>query len=130
MRAGGRAFAGREQADQRRAAVVDSGSVPLRAEPAPDLPDAALETLRAAMSRDAGVVRDAPGLRRLLAKIAGLEAAHGRALPLVAARLVAEGALTRRESRGAHFRTDYPGLAAPERSRVTLTLAPISVAAA
>jgi len=65
-----------------------------------------------------------------LAEIAGLEAAHGRAPPLVAARLVAEGALARRESRGAHFRTDYPGLAGPARSRVTLTPAPISVAAA
>ena len=112
------------------AAVVDPGTAPLAAEPTPDLPDAALETLRAAMSRDAGVVRDAPGLRRLLAEIAGLEAAHGRAPPLVAARLVAEGALARRESRGAHFRTDYPGLAGPARSRVTLTPAPISVAAA
>jgi L-aspartate oxidase len=38
------------------------------------------------MTRDAGVVRDARGLRRLLAEVDALEAAHGEALPLVAAR--------------------------------------------
>lgn len=117
------------RAGRAAAAAADPGTAPSHAEPAPDLPEAALQTLRAAMSRDAGVVRDAPGLRRLLAEIAGLEAAHGRALPLVAARLVAEGALARRESRGAHFRTDYPGQVEPTRSRATLAAVPASAAA-
>ena len=67
--------------------------------------------------------------RRLLAEIAALEAAYGRALPLVATRLVAEGALARRESRGAHFRADFPQIGAPIRSRVTLVTAPASAAA-
>jgi len=88
---------------------------------APDLPPAALAELRQAMSRDAGVIRDAEGLERLIGQIDALENAHGRALPLVTARLIAGAALARRESRGAHFRSDYPAAAAsPRRTLITL----------
>ncbi len=52
--------------------------------------------LREAMWRDAGLVRDAAGLERL-----------ARA-PHLLARLTAVSALARRESRGGHFRADYP----------------------
>jgi L-aspartate oxidase len=117
------------RAGRAAAAAADPGTASLPAEPAPDLPDAALQALRRAMSEGAGVVRDAAGLTRLTAEIGALEAAHGRALPLVAARLVAQAALARRESRGAHFRADYPQLGAPVRSRVTLTRAPAFEAA-
>ena len=82
----------------------------LAASPAPDPPPAAVRQLRQAMSRDAGVVRDAPGLTRLIGVIDALEAAHGQALPLVTARLVAEQALARQESRGAQYRSDFPDL--------------------
>ncbi|HEX4741906.1 MAG TPA: L-aspartate oxidase [Caulobacteraceae bacterium] len=74
----------------------------------PDLPEATLLDLRRRMSQDVGVVRDAAGLTRLLAWLSAAEAVCGPALPLTAARLVAEGALARRESRGAHFRADHP----------------------
>ena len=74
----------------------------------PDLNDEAMQTLRLAMDRDAGVVRDAAGLTRLLALIDALEDRHGQALPLVAARLVAASALQRTESRGGHSRSDFP----------------------
>jgi len=73
---------------------------------APELPDAAVASLRRAMSRDAGVVRQADGLLRLLEAIDRLESQHGRAAALVAARLTAACALARTESRGAHFRAD------------------------
>ena len=73
-----------------------------------DLPEAAHAELRAAMSADAGVVRDAVGLTRLVALIDRLEATHGAPPALVAARLIAEAALARRESRGGHYRSDYP----------------------
>lgn len=107
----------------RAARGLTLGGAPLAAEPAPDLPDAALQTLRQAMSRDAGVIRDADGLARLVAVLDALEAAHGPAPTLVAAQLIARAALARRESRGGHFRADFPATALPERTFVTLDAA-------
>ena len=80
-----------------------------------DLPPGDLGVLRRAMSREAGVVRDAEGLTRLLDLLDALAVRHGQAAPLVAARLVAECALDRRESRGAHFRADHPATAVDAR---------------
>ena len=87
--------------------ATDAASKPLRAQPAPELPEDALEFLRAEMSREAGVVRDAAGLSHLITRIDQLEAENGSALALVAARLVAVPALAREESRGAHWRADH-----------------------
>ncbi len=86
----------------------DPATTPSTALAGADLPAGPLGALRAAMSRNAGVVRDAAGLGRLLQQIDGLTATFGQALPLIAARLIAKGALERRESRGAHFRADVP----------------------
>src|SRR5205085_11772432 len=65
---------------------------------APDVSgaDEATARLRAQLWRDAGLIRDAEGLERL------------RRAPHLLARLIAESALARRESRGGHFRSDYP----------------------
>ena len=93
---------------------------PLAATPTPDLPNAALQILRQAMSRDAGVIRDAEGLSRLVAVLDALETAHGPAPTLVAAQLIARAALARQESRGGHFRADFPATALPERTFLTL----------
>lgn len=76
------------------------------------LTDADLKTLREAMSRYAGVVRDEAGLTALLELIDGLEIKAPGALAVVSARLVAECALRRHESRGSHYRSDYPQMAA------------------
>jgi len=93
----------------------DPRTEPLTALPAPDLPDAALAELRKAMARDVGVVRNADGLRATLTLIDRMASEHGRALPLVAARLVTAAALERRESRGGHYRGDFPNTDASAR---------------
>jgi L-aspartate oxidase len=68
------------------------------------LPPALRQELGAWMFADAGIVRDAAGLDRLAARLRGLP----RATEPVVAGLIAAGAQARRESRGAHFRRDYP----------------------
>jgi L-aspartate oxidase len=64
------------------------------------------------MSEGAGVVRDEASLRNALATIAALESENEGNLRLAnmltAAKLITAAALRRRESRGAHFRSDDP----------------------
>ena len=82
--------------------------------------------LREAMSLHAGLERDANGLKQLLDVIARVEkAGNGDAALLnitATARLVAAGALARQESRGSHWRSDFPGTDA-QGQRTLLTLA-------
>ena len=84
----------------RRAALAAATEPALADElpPAPaDVPRSAVGLqLREALWANAGLVRDGAGLRRLLS------AEHPLAM------LVAAGALRREESRGAHFRADFP----------------------
>jgi len=81
------------------------------------LPDAARAELRQLMAQHAGVVRDASGLSKALDRVAALSAAHSEANALVAARFILQAASARAESRGAHFRSDFPhAAAAPTRS--------------
>ena len=100
--------------------VADPGTEPLVAHAYPDLPAASLFQLRQAMSRHAGVVRDGAGLSKLVAEIDALKARYGTGPVLAAAGLVAQCALERRESRGGHYRSDYPKAAEPQRTFTTL----------
>jgi L-aspartate oxidase len=79
---------------------------------APKRGEAAVRTLRQAMTGWVGVVRDEASLKSALAAIATLEksGAGDRRLAnmLTAAKLIAAAALRRKESRGAHFRSDFP----------------------
>ncbi|HEX2561026.1 L-aspartate oxidase [Phenylobacterium sp.] len=118
---------GRRAGEAAREETAPEGR-PLKTAPAPELPHAALQGLRLAMSRDAGVIREAAGLTRLLGEVDALEARYGRAPELVAARLVGACALERQESRGGHFRADFPELAPAKRTFVTLSDIPASAA--
>ena len=84
--------------------------------------------LREAMSRHVGLERDAHGLMQALAVIDRVErAGNGEAALLnmtAAARLVTAAALARQESRGSHWRSDFPATdARGERTLLTLAAA-------
>ncbi len=84
----------------------------------PDQVAATVEGLRRVMWEEVGLVRDAKGLLRATAAILDLERQLRPGAPsraglearnlLFAGRLIADSALRREESRGSHFRGDFP----------------------
>jgi L-aspartate oxidase len=84
----------------------------------PDLPDGTLSELRSKMHSQCGVIREAAGLSETLDWLGGVEKRNGPARALIAAKLILAGALAREESRGGHFRSDFPKAVAPHRTFV------------
>jgi aspartate oxidase len=112
--------------------------IPLPIQNAPDVPvagterdlEAIIATTRQSVSRHVGIVRSGPGLQQALRQFRSLDrrlgqvamgelhdpaASFDRVLRwsearnlLLVARLVASAALDREESRGAHYREDFP----------------------
>ncbi|MEO1040030.1 MAG: L-aspartate oxidase [Pseudomonadota bacterium] len=108
------------RAAQAAAGALDRNARPAAARPLGDLAGPPLQRLREAMSAHAGVERDQAGLVRLIEIIDRLEARCGPRAALTAARFVAAGALERTESRGGHFRRDFPKSSdTAEHSRMT-----------
>jgi L-aspartate oxidase len=107
----------------RRSAAASDGPAPVGLEPRilaidPHRAGEVIERLRGVMWDGVGIVRDAAGLggavRAILDLERGLEerpaARHGLEARnmLFAGRLIAESALRREESRGSHYRSDFP----------------------
>lgn len=86
----------------------------------------ALKELRSIMTTYVGVQRSGKGLKKALAELKALSAlsANDRVLSnmLLAARLIATGALMRNESRGGHYRIDYPQTNSALAHRTFITL--------
>ena len=109
---------------------TDAPAVDIRFAPDEGEPDAkSVAALRQIMTDHVGVVRDRAGLNQALSGISALEAKNtGSATFLnmtATATLITAAALSREESRGAHYRSDFPQTASGpgQRSLVTLSAA-------
>ncbi len=89
--------------------------------------DQAVSDLRSLMYANVGLVRDESGLRAALTRIIELDAMHSAQTPelrnlLTVGRLIAQAARERSESRGSHYRSDYPSSQAAFAQRSFTTL--------
>jgi L-aspartate oxidase len=106
-------FGGRVAEDVKNAISNTSSSFIKATSPSPvlrkgashPLPQCGRGEIRAAMSDDVGVIRDAVGLNRAVGMLSPLAGKSDMALVGL---MIARCALRREESRGAHFRRDFP----------------------
>ncbi|MGB1068564.1 MAG: L-aspartate oxidase [Henriciella sp.] len=88
-----------------------------------EIPGQVLQQLRQGMSRNCGLVRNRQDLAALHEQIGAWQDQFGPAYTLEAAGLIVQGAITREESRGAHYRSDFPD-AASQAARTFIHQAP------
>lgn len=96
------------------AGTAASGRAAVEAPAALRGPSTARAEIRLLMDRQVGVVREAATLRAAVQRLSELSAREDDDLSLVALQ-VAQGALAREESRGGHFRADFPEAASEGR---------------
>ena len=87
--------------------------------------DEAMTRLRKLMSAKVGVIRDGEGLREAITEIDAMQRANKAcrfANTLATAKLMAVAALNREESRGGHFRSDFPEEKQAWKHRTFITL--------
>jgi len=111
----------------RRAALAEDGVVGLEAStervedvvPGTGLP---LEEIRAVADNSLGVIRAGPELEAAAGKLASTNDPGGHRAASLVAWLLARSALRREESRGGHFRSDFPESSPEWRLRQTVSL--------
>ena len=112
-------------------ARTETNAAPQPLSPADPGAAQAVTDLRALMYANVGLVRNAQGLGAALRRIRELQTQHGgncgelRNL-LTVAQLVTQAALARKESRGSHYRTDFPNTDVKYAKRSFSTLAGVA----
>jgi L-aspartate oxidase len=101
-----------EDIDRRELPRATGDIAPAALSPAAPMPALLIAQLRQLMSANVGVIRNREALAQALGAIGRLERTVGPASLFVnittTAKLIAAGALAREESRGGHFRSDFP----------------------